>query len=143
MAMVLASLSAEIALIPIVAFVFQRVTLAGLAVNLAAIPSMAVVQIAAMITAAADVIGLGAIANAAGWSTHLGVRGLVESARLVDLAPWLTWRVPSPAVAVIIAYYVCLVAAWMLKKRVGPAVAAAALLIWIVAAPPTLARGVR
>ena len=58
MAMVLASVSAEIALIPIVAFVFQRVTLAGLAVNLAAIPSMAVVQIAAMITAAADAIGL-------------------------------------------------------------------------------------
>ena len=141
MAMVLASLAAEIALIPIVAFVFQRVTLAGLAVNLAAIPSMAVVQIAAMITAAADVIGLDAIANVAGWSTHMGVRGLVESARLVDFAPWLTWRVPSPAVAVIIAYYACLVAAWMLKKWVEPAVAAAALLIWIVAAPPTLARG--
>ena len=140
MAMVLASLSAEIALIPIVAFVFQRVTLAGLAVNLAAIPSMAVVQIAAMITAAADVIGLGAIANVAGWSTHMGVRGLVESARLVDFAPWLTWRVPSPAVAVIIAYYVCLVAAWLLKKWVKPAMGAAAMLFWIVAAPPTLAR---
>ena len=56
------------------------------------------------------------------------------------MAPWLTWRVPSPAVAVIIAYYACLVAAWMLKKWVKPAVAAAALLIWIVAAPATLAR---
>jgi competence protein ComEC len=140
MAMVLASLSAEIALIPIVAFVFQRVTLAGLVVNLAAIPSMAVVQIAAMITAAVDAIGLSAIANVAGWATHMGVRGLVESARLVDVAPWLTWRVPSPAVAIIIAYYACLVAAWRLKKWVKPAMTAAALLIWIAAAPPTLAR---
>jgi len=139
-ALVLASVAAEIALIPIVAFVFQRVTLAGLAVNLAAIPSMAVVQIAAMITAAADAVGLGAIANVAGWTTNVGVRGLVESARLVDLAPWLTWRVPSPAVAVIIAYYTCLVGAWLLRTWVQPAVAAAALLIWIVAAPPTLAR---
>jgi competence protein ComEC len=139
-AMVVASVSAEIALIPIVAFVFQRVTLAGLAVNLAAIPSMAVVQIAAMIAAAADAISLSAVANVAGWATHLGARGLVESARLVDLAPWLTWRIPSPAVAIIIAYYACLVAAWMLKKWVVPAAATAMLLIWIVAAPPMLAR---
>ena len=42
---------------------------------------MAVVQVASMITAAADVIGLGTIADVAGWSTHMGVRGLVESAR--------------------------------------------------------------
>ena len=71
----------------------------------------------------------------------LGVRGLVDSARLVDFAPWLTWRVPSPAVAVIIA----------LLRVPGRGVAAArsgssrrwlaaALLIWIAAAPPTLAR---
>jgi competence protein ComEC len=140
MAMVLASLSAEIVLIPIVAFVFQRVTLAGLAVNLVAIPSMAVVQIAAMVTAAADAIGVGVVANAAGWLTHVGVRGLVESARLVDLAPWLTWRVPSPGTGVIVAYYASLVAAWLLKKWVKPALVSALLLIWIVAAPPTHAR---
>ena len=140
MALGLASLAAEIVLIPIVAFVFQRVTLAGLAVNLVAIPSMAVVQIAAMMTAAADAIGIDTVAHAAGWVTHVGVMGLVESARLVDLAPWLTWRVPSPAAGVIIAYYACLVAAWMLVKWVKPAVAAAALLVWIAAAPATLAR---
>ena len=139
-AMVLASFAAEIVLVPIVAFVFQRVTLAGLAVNLVAIPSMAVVQVAAMITAAADAISLDAVAIAAGWTTHAGVKGLVESARLVDWAPWLTWRVPSPAVGIIIAYYACLVAAWMLRNWVKPAMAAAALLIWIVAAPPTFAR---
>jgi competence protein ComEC len=139
-AIALASLSAELALVPIVAFVFQRVTVAGLAVNLAAIPCMAVVQIAAMAASAAEAVGLTSIANLAGWTTHVGVRGLIESARLVDLAPWLTWRVPSPALAVIITYYVCLVAAWLLKKWAKPAMAAAALLIWIVAAPGTLAR---
>jgi competence protein ComEC len=139
-AMVLASLSAEIALIPIVAFVFQRVTVAGLAVNLAAIPCMAVVQVAAMVTAGAESIGVTSVAAIGGWVTHLGVRGLIESARLVDLAPWLTWRVPSPAAGVIVVYYLCLVAAILLTKWVKPAVAAAALLIWIAAAPATLAR---
>ena len=119
---------------------FQRVTLAGLVVNVAAIPCMAVVQVAAMVTAAADVLGLGALADLAGWTTHAGVRGLVESARLVDMAPWLTWRVPSPAIAVIAGYYLLLVAALLLKKWTRPAAFAAALLIWIVAAPATLAR---
>lgn len=141
-AVILASLAAEIALVPIVAFVFQRMTIAGLAVNLAAIPSMAVVQIAAMVTAAADAIGLTILADAAGLVTHLGVRGLLESARLVDWAPWLTWRVPSPAMAIIVGYYALVVAAILLKNWIKPALAAAALCIWIVTAPPTLARAV-
>ena len=102
-ALLLASLAAEAVLIPIVAFVFQRVTVAGLAVNLAAIPCMAVVQIATMVTAAADALDGESLAGFAGWVTHAGVWGLIESARLVDLAPWLTWRVPSPAGAVILA----------------------------------------
>ena len=136
----MASLAAEVVLIPIVAFVFQRITIAGLVVNLAAIPSMAVAQIAAMITAAADAMHLDAIARFSGWITYLGVRGLLDSARLVDLAPWLTWRVPAPHFVVIVAYYPCLLLALTLKRWVKPAVAAFALLMWIATAPPTLAR---
>ena len=139
-ALCMASLAAEIVLIPIVAFVFQRITYAGLMVNLAAIPSMAVAQIAAMITAAADVAHLDVIARLAGWATHLGVRGLLDSARLVDAAPWLTWRVPAPQLFVIAAYYACLLLALTLRQWVKPAVATFALLMWIVTAPPTLAR---
>jgi competence protein ComEC len=140
-AMLLASLCAEIVLIPIVAYVFQRITIAGLMVNMAAIPSMAVVQVAAMATAAADAAGFQTVANFAGSVTHAGVRGLIESARLVDVAPYLTWRVPSPAIAVIVAYYVSVVAAVVFTKWQKPAAMAGALLIWIVVAPPTLARG--
>jgi competence protein ComEC len=139
-ALLLASLAAEAVLIPIVAFVFQRVTMAGLAVNLAAIPSMAVVQVAAMVTTAADAIGIQPLAGVAGWLTHVGVRGLLESARLVDLAPWLTWRVPSPSAPVIAAYYLSLLAALVLRKWVRPAALAVLLLAWIIIAPPTLAR---
>ena len=139
-ALCLASLSAEIVLIPIVAFVFQRVTIAGLAVNLAAIPCMAVVQVAAMVTAAADASGWPGIAGFAGWVTHAAVRGLLESSRLVDVAPWLTWRVPSPHTAVIVAYYFAVIAALALKKWYSPATVAVALLLWMVIAPGTLAR---
>lgn len=140
-ALAIASLSAELALIPIVAYVFQRVTIAGLAVNLAAIPAMAVVQIAAMATVAADALAMAPIANVSGWLTHVGVLTLTESARLVDLAPWLTWRVPSPAAFIIAGYYASLVAAVLFASRARPAMAvAAALLAWIAAAPPTLAR---
>jgi len=138
--MCVASLSAEVALIPIVAFVFQRITIAGLVVNLAAIPSMAVAQIAAMVATAADVLNVELLARAAGWITYIGVRGLIDSARLVDMAPWLTWRVPAPNVVVIVGYYASLVAALMLTRWIKPAIAAATLMIWIVAAPPTLAR---
>ena len=139
-ALCVASISAEVVLIPIVAFVFQRVTIAGLAVNLVAIPCMAVVQVGAMITAAAEVVDLPSVANLAGWTTHLGVRGLIESARLVDMAPWLTWRVPSPVLVLIVCYYALLIAALVLKQWHLPGFAAAALFLWIAIAPATLAR---
>jgi competence protein ComEC len=139
-ALVIGSASAEIALVPIVAFVFQRITIAGLVVNLAAIPAMAVGQIAAMVTSAADMLGLEPIANGAGWITYIGIQALTQSARLVDIAPWLTWRVPSPHAAVIVAYYASLIAAVLLTKWIKPAVTAGFLLLWIVSAPPTLAR---
>jgi competence protein ComEC len=120
-ALVLASACAEAALMPMGAMVFQRVTLAGLLVNLAAVPCMALVQIGAMVTAAADAVRLQSVAGAAGWVTHLSVRGLMDSAALVDVAPWLTWRVPSPHLMVVYGYYVCLVvwlfASWPSRLR--------------------------
>ncbi|HET9703735.1 MAG TPA: DNA internalization-related competence protein ComEC/Rec2 [Vicinamibacterales bacterium] len=140
----LASICVEIVLLPIGAYVFQRVTLAGLVVNLAAVPCMAVVQVAAMITAVLDAAGWDAAARAAGWLTHLGVRGLTGSAVLVDLAPWLTWRVPSPPIAVMAGYYAALAAGAVLPLTVGArrsAVALAAMLfVWMAVAPPALAR---
>lgn len=162
-----ASACAEAALMPIGALLFQRVTLAGLILNLVAVPCMAVVQVAAMVTAAMDAIGVPAAASLAGWVTHGSVWALVESAALVDVAPWLTWRVPSPSLVVSAAYYLCLIAsvfyheghevnhegrestALKLQKgllRVVRGVTsraswlAIALFMWIAIAPPTLAR---
>ncbi len=144
-ALVLASICAEVVLMPIAAFVFQRVTVAGLVVNLAAVPSMAVVQVAAMITAAAESVGLARVAGAAGLMTHLGVRGLIDSAIVVDAAPWLTWRVPSPSLWLMFGYYGLLLMTLFGTPFSAPARRklaglTAALFIWIAIAPPTLAR---
>ena len=49
-ALLAASVCAEVALLPVCAFVFSRVTAAGLLLNFAAIPLMTVVQIAGMAT---------------------------------------------------------------------------------------------
>lgn len=138
-ALVAASVCAEIALLPMAAYVFQRVTMAGLIVNLAAVPCMAVVQVAAMVTAAADGVGVTAVANVAGWVTHLGVRGLINSAVVVDAAPWLTWRVPSPSLWLIALYYGLLVFALVSTRRITVAVSAL-IFLWIAIAPQTLAR---
>jgi competence protein ComEC len=101
-----ASVAAEIALLPIAAFTFSRVTVAGVVLNLVAVPLMAVAQIAGL--AAVATSGVDPLASAAGWIAHLSARGLVESARLVEIAPWLTARVPPPAVPVVAGYYVAL-----------------------------------
>ncbi|MDP2054795.1 MAG: DNA internalization-related competence protein ComEC/Rec2, partial [Acidobacteriota bacterium] len=165
--LIVASACAEAALMPIGALVFQRVTLAGLVVNLVAVPCMAIVQVASMVTAALDAAGADSGATLAGLATHLAVRGLIDSAALVDLAPWLTWRVPSPSMAVVAAYYICLIAAVFYHEghegshegreptpfgiqksllRVLRDVTsraswlAIALFTWIAIAPPTLAR---
>ena len=137
--LVAASIGAEIALLPIAAYVFQRVTIAGLVVNLAAVPCMAVVQVAAMITATADTAGLESLAAAAGWVTHAGVRGLIDSAVVVDAAPWLTWRVPSPSVWLMTAYYSLLVLTVFSTRRFTIALVAI-IFLWIALAPQTLAR---
>jgi competence protein ComEC len=139
-ALMLASISAELVLVPVVTYVFQRVTIAGLAVNLIAIPCMALVQVAAMLTSAAGAAGIEAVANLTGWVTHWGVVGLLESARVVDAAPWLTWRVPSPHMLLVIAYYLAVLLAFLRTRWKRPAAIAAIALFWIVAAPQTWAR---
>ena len=142
-ALLLASLAAEVLLLPISAFVFQRITVAGLAINLAAVPCMAIVQIAATLTAAADWLHLEAIAGVAGWITHFAVRGLVDSASLVDWVPWVTWRVPSPAMVVMAMYYVAVIG-WFMARQAKLsrmlATVAVVTLLWMAIAPATLAR---
>jgi len=144
-----ASLAAELALFPIGAFMFSRVTVAGLVVNFAAIPLMTVLQVSGMALVAAwwvappAVPWLAAAAHASAWA-------LVESARLVDLAPWVTMRLAPPALGVVVTYYagwvawgVVRCAPWRgrtgrIAERLGVGAALACVVgagTWIVVAP--------
>ena len=124
---------------PIGAFVFSRVTFAGLIVNFAAIPLMTVVQIAGMAAVALHVVAPD-VARWAGWIAHMAVEGLIGSAALVDIMPWLTRRLAPPSLWVIAVYYAAL--HWRARRptfarlRVRSRSSRAAL--WIVAAPVAL-----
>jgi competence protein ComEC len=150
-ALVMASVSAEVALMPIGALIFQRVTLAGPLLNLAAVPCMTVVQVTSMVTVAGDASGLALLAGVAGWATHIAARTLVESAALVDVTPWVTWRVVPPSLTVVVAYYTALIVFWWVSRglidtrprkvvRRISMVSGIAIFVWIAIAPPTLAR---
>ena len=144
-----ASVCAELALAPVSAGAFQRVTLAGLILNFAAIPCMTLVQIAAMALVCADALGLSTVAGWIAAFVQLGTAGLIGSTHLLDAAPWLTWRVPAPVTLVVVAYYtMCGVAFFALRstvptpRSIGKAalVAAGALFLWIIVAPTARVR---
>ncbi|MGE3275678.1 MAG: DNA internalization-related competence protein ComEC/Rec2 [Vicinamibacterales bacterium] len=150
-ALLVASACAEVVLLPVAASVFQRVTLAGLGLNFVAIPAMGVVQLAAMALVTADVFGLTPLAAAAGWVTRVAAGVLLESGRLLDVAPWLAWRVPAPALWLVGLYYGALAAWWwgsrppgdrLVRRRLArtAALVAVASGLWIAVCPPALAR---
>lgn len=109
-----ATVCAELALLPIAAWAFSRVTAAGLVLNFVAIPLMTVTQIAGMLAvAAAGVSSL--VAGWCGYVAHLATTGIVESAYLVDLVPQVTRRVPAPDALVVCGYY----GGWVLALWAG------------------------
>jgi competence protein ComEC len=111
----LASLATEIALLPIAASTFSRVTAAGLLLNFVAVPVMGIVQVAGLIAVAA--LSADPVAAAAAWAAHAGATVLVESSRLVDAAPWVTARVPPPGETLVVCYYGSLAGAlWVARK---------------------------
>jgi competence protein ComEC len=114
--MLIASAAAEAALLPVGATIFSRVTFAGLALNIFAIPLMAVAQIAGMVVVPLFALS-GPVASLAGWFAYVGAEGLVRTANLVAYAPFVTWRVAPPALTVSALYYVSGVAAWCLWRR--------------------------
>ena len=115
-----ASIAVEAALMPIAALFFSRVTFAGLILNFAAIPLMAVAQLAGMMAVAAALVSPTAAA-AAGLAAHAGAEGLVWSSTLVDWLRMLTWRVAPPHWSAVAVYYVALLTAWRLWRRAGTA----------------------
>ncbi len=115
--LLLTSLSAEFALLPVGALFFSRVTFAGLVLNFAAIPLMTVVQVAGMLVVAlAPVWSLAA--DLCGLAACFGAAGLVWSAGLVDVVPWLSYRLPPPHWVAMAGYYAGW-AVWLATRPVG------------------------
>jgi competence protein ComEC len=122
-ALLLASVSAELALLPVGARVFARVTFAGLALNFIAIPLMSVAQVAGMLTVALSLVWPAA-ADACGFAAHLGAAGLVRSAALADVVAWLSYRLPPPQWIPMAGYYASW-AAWLAGAELHRASSAA------------------
>jgi competence protein ComEC len=112
----IATLCAEIALLPASAVLFSRITFAGLLLNFAAIPLMTVTQAAAMASLATSVVN-GHVARACGYVAHLGATGLVRSAALVDVAPWLSRDLVPPAWWLVGVYYACVISLLFASRR--------------------------
>lgn len=99
-----ATLCAEVALAPVGARLFGRISIAGLVLNFAAIPLMSIIQIAGMAAVALEPVARPAAA-ACGWIAHAATTGLIWSAGLTDVASWLVVDVPPPAWWVMAAWY--------------------------------------
>ncbi len=112
--MILASLAVEIALLPVQAIEFSRVTVAGVVLNLVAVPMMTLVQVGGLLVVAVDACGWPA--SAAGWVADAAARAIVGSAAWADLLP-LTRRVPPPHLLVVLAYYTSIAWMWLARGR--------------------------
>jgi competence protein ComEC len=137
-----ATLSAELALLPVQAAVFSRVGVAGLGLNFIAIPAMAFVEILGLLT-----VGFGGwaetVAAWCGHAAHVSARVLLGSATLVDYWPWLSWRVPPTALVWGALYYAGVGAAlWPAAgrphRRLGAAVAVVSAVVIVTAPALTL-----
>ena len=115
-ASVAASLAVEAALLPVSAHAFSRVTSAGLFLNLLAVPLMGVVQVTGIVIACSDRIEW--LSQPVGWLAHSAARTLVDSARLVEVLPWLSARVPPPSLVTVVIYYASLIVVLSARGRV-------------------------
>jgi competence protein ComEC len=133
-----ATLSAELALVPISASVFSRVGVAGLVLNFIAIPAMSVVEIAGLVAAALSGwwdVG----ARLAGLIASAAASLLVSSSSVIDTPSLLSWRVPPSSPAWTMAYYAgAAVFLWHRARgwrRAAGGVMACASLLFILTAP--------
>jgi competence protein ComEC len=115
-ASVAATVCAEVALGPVSAALFGRLPLAGVILNIAAIPLMTVVQVCGLVLIVP--LGLwGPIATIGARTAHWAATGLLQSATVVDLAPWLALDVRPPAPWIIALYYCAALGLFLRRTR--------------------------
>jgi competence protein ComEC len=125
-----ATLAAEVILAPVGALFFSRVTMAGLVLNFAAIPLMTVIQAASLLGLAVSSVHVPAAMHL-GFLVHLAAEGLIESARLVDIVPWLCHVTSPPALWLLAIYYAAIAVAFARPRfvRVAGGVAVLAAIV--------------
>ena len=114
--LLLATVAAEMMILPISAAVFMRVGIAGIPLNFVAIPAMTVAQISGLVLCASAAWWPGGASFFAA-TAHWATAALTGSASLVDAAPWLSWRAAAPPIAVVLAYYFAFALAMMWSGR--------------------------
>jgi len=143
----LATVAAEIVILPVVASAFMRVGVAGLLLNFVAIPAMVVAQITGLLLVVlpASWPGFHTLVVWLAWAAHVATGALIDSAALVELVPWMSWRVPPPPVGLTMGYYavVMLALAWRGRRSVrrGAVGVAGLCACLMVTAPWTLWQG--
>ncbi len=135
-ALLAATLAAEAALVPIAAYAFSQVTVAGLLLNFAAIPLMAIVQGAGLATLGVALVSP-EVAIVPGTIAAWSARAILDSARLVDLAPWAVLTVPPPPVWLVALAVTTWAVAWLAPARV---VRVGGVVLWV-SALTTILRG--
>jgi competence protein ComEC len=122
-----ATLVAEGSLVAITAYVFAQVTAGGVVLNFVAVPLMAVVQVAGL-----GVVACGLLHPALAWPPAYvaawAARGILDSARVVDLVPWAAPQVVPPPLWLAATMTVSWWAAWWLPHRAARRACAA---LWL------------
>jgi competence protein ComEC len=134
-----ATFCAEVALAPVGATYFGRVPLAGLILNFAAIPLMTLVQTSGLFLIATTAWWVAAADHAA-MSAHIAALGLLNSAKIVDAAPWLAVTVRPPALWLTGIYYAFILCLLMRRRRRFAAAGLIVTGVVMLAGPPLAAR---
>lgn len=134
-----ATICADVAIAPIAASYFSRITAAGLVVNFAAIPLMTIVQVGSMLLLALSPLS-DVWTNRAAVVVHAAASGLLESSRFVELVPWMARDVPAPAWWLCAIYYAACLSLVMKRTQLRIALLTAAA-VCLAVGPSITARG--
>lgn len=98
------SLAAQLSVLPIIALAFNRITFSALILNFAAIPLVAIVMISGYLFLLLSPV----VPSAAGLLARL-IQNLVilltSTSHLLDDVPWLSYRIPTPFLFVVLGYF--------------------------------------
>lgn len=140
--------SAQLGVLPVIAFTFNRVTFSSFFLNLPAIPLVAVLMAAGYVFFLAAFVS-GALAAGFAAGLGAGLKLFVVIAGLLDPLRFLSYRIPSPHPVLVAAYYALLLAFLTplktkpIKAALGAGFAAVFLVIVSYPFPPDSSPGLR